>query len=155
MSDLIERLKGWVVVSVPNKNLKRDLHEAADALKAKDKRIAKLEAERDALIPVAAQPYPLNYDAVCKDNARLRAVYETATNLRDRIEPRSKGGIADEYYALDAALAAAEGADNPCATGHDFRDLGQGGTARCRDCGELADCAETGAVKEAKDEKTR
>jgi len=48
-------------------------------------------------------------DYLSDENAKLQAVVDAATVLRDRIEPRSKGGIADEYYALDAALAALEG----------------------------------------------
>lgn len=40
---------------------------------------------------------------------------------------------------------------DPCAGGHDFRDLARGGTALCHDCGELADCAETGAALQVLD----
>ena len=83
-------------------------------MQKKDRRIAELEAQvhsnqtSSMRSAKAAEKLQEKLDSSEADNERLRAVYEAATKLRDRIEPRSKGGIADEYYALDAALAAVE-----------------------------------------------
>ena len=51
-------------------------------------------------------------DMLQADNERLQRVRDAAAALHARMEPRSKHGIADEWWALDAALADTGETDN-------------------------------------------
>ena len=86
MSDLVERLREER--SVYDVEL---CDEAADRIEELKVKNIKLQAERDALIPVAAQPVPLGgweeLDRLQAENAKLRKVYEAAK----KVEPLLRG----------------------------------------------------------------
>ena len=79
----------------------------ADALEAKDKRIAELEAEKYVI--VSGDSLRQDNEALKADNERLRAVYEAAKAWAD--DPYACSDFATSI-ALKKALAAVEGKDD-------------------------------------------
>lgn len=97
-------------------------------------------------------------EALTAEGSELKKLLKEANSaLRSAAEIAQRDGKDTNWDAFRSRIAAVllpqhkymypvSGSPNPCADGHDLVSRGDG-TAKCADCGELADVTETGAAR--------